>query len=216
MTDAFAHLIPEARIFLAELAANNTREWFNANKTRYQTFLKTPAQLLQEQVRTDLSRTIGQSVSAKLFRPQRDVRFSKDKTPYHTHLHMMWTIHGDLDFGLFLGLSPKYCKTGGGVMNFSKAQLINWRTAVNGDVGDAVSSQLDALAQQHFTSDAPELKRVPTPYGKDHPQETLLRRKSLSVWRNLPEAECSSLQSSLTNDFSKLMPLRDTLFESLA
>ena len=106
MTDPFAQLIPEAKIFLRELATNNSRDWFTANKTRYQTQLKAPALLLQEQLSANLTKITGDSVSAKLFRPQRDIRFSKDKTPYHCHLHMLWQIQGELSSGYSWAFHP--------------------------------------------------------------------------------------------------------------
>ena len=77
MPDPFSQLIPEARAFLSELAQNNTRDWFNDNKPRYEQQLKTPALHLLDQVAAQ----VGDGVTTKLFRPQRDIRFSKDKTP---------------------------------------------------------------------------------------------------------------------------------------
>lgn len=215
MTDPFAQLIPEAKIFLHELTTNNTRDWFTANKTRYQDQLKTPAMLLQEQLSADLAKPSGGRVSAKLFRPQRDIRFSKDKTPYHCHLHMLWQIKGRLEFGLFLGISPDYCRIGGGVMGFDKTQLLNWRTAIDGAKGIEMAAQLDDLARLGFTAEEPDLKRVPSPYDKDHAQGELLRRKSLTVWRNLPNSDWSQPLSALNAGFASLMPLRELLSSCL-
>ncbi|OUS38766.1 TIGR02453 family protein [Rhodobacterales bacterium 56_14_T64] len=215
MTDPFAQLIPEAKIFLRELAANNNRDWFTASKARYQAELKAPAMLLQEQLTADLAKTAGDRVSAKLFRPQRDIRFSKDKTPYHNHLHMFWQIQGRLEFGLFLGVSPDYCRIGGGVMGFDKTQLLDWRTAIDGAEGIEIAAQLDNLAHQGFIAEDPELKRVPSAFDKDHAQGDLLRRKSLTVWRNMPNSEWSGPLSALNAGFASLMPLRTCLSDCL-
>lgn len=87
--DPFARLIPEARAFLSELATHNERNWFTEHKSRYETELKAPALLLLDQVAHDIGRKTGNPPKPKLFRPHRDVRFSKDKTPYTTYLHMM-------------------------------------------------------------------------------------------------------------------------------
>jgi len=215
MTDPFAQLIPEAKIFLRELATNNNRDWFTANKTRYQAQLKAPALLLQEQLSADLAKITSGRVSAKLFRPQRDIRFSKDKTPYHCHLHMFWQIKGRLEFGLFLGISPDYCRIGGGVMGFDKTQLLDWRTAIDGAKGIEIASELDDLAQLGFSPEDPELKRVPTAFDKDHAQGDLLRRKSLTVWRNMPSSDWSQPLSALNAGFANLMPLRELLSSCL-
>lgn len=75
-----ANLIEDAQSFLAELAQNNTRDWFAEHKIRYAMRLKRPAELLVAQVARWLEDREGQ-IRGKLFRPQRDVRFSKDKTP---------------------------------------------------------------------------------------------------------------------------------------
>lgn len=88
MTDRFARLIPDARAFLTELSANNTRDWFTTRKSRYEADLKAPALALLEEGAQAIARITGQMPHTKLFRPHRDVRFSKDKTPYHTHLHL--------------------------------------------------------------------------------------------------------------------------------
>lgn len=131
-SDPFAPLIPDARAFLAELTENNTRDWFNAHKSRYEAQLRTPALRLVDEVAQAISRRTGAKVTGKLFRPQRDIRFSKDKTPYKTHLHMLWSIEdaeADTSCALFFGIDPARCTTGGGIMGFSPAQITRWRAA---------------------------------------------------------------------------------------
>ncbi|KAE9627588.1 TIGR02453 family protein [Parasedimentitalea maritima] len=215
MTDPFALLIPEAKTFLTELAANNTRDWFTAHKPQYEAQLKNPALLLQEQLLADLAKTTDVSVTSKLFRPHRDVRFSKDKTPYHTHLHMFWMLDGPVKTAFFLGISPSYCRIGGGVMGFEKDQLTHWRAAVDGKAGGTISALMDKLSQDKFNAEDPELKRVPAPFAKDHPQASLLRRKSLSVWRDLPQTEWSQPLAALNTGFSKVSPLCKALSQML-
>lgn len=90
MPDPFASLIPDARRFLGELFENNSRDWFAGQKSRYDADLKIPATLLLDQIAQDVGRATGATLTPKLFRAHRDVRFSKDKTPYHTHLHLLW------------------------------------------------------------------------------------------------------------------------------
>lgn len=215
MTDPFALLIPEAKLFLRELATNNNRDWFTANKTRYQAELKAPAMLLQEQLTADLAKITGGRVSAKLFRPQRDLRFSKDKTPYHCHLHMLWQIQGPVDLGLFLGIAPDYCTIGGGLMSFSKDQLITWRSQVDGPWGDKLSGELDILAQRGFRAKEPELKRVPSSYDKTHPHSALLRRKSLALWCEMSAEEQQDPVAVINSAHAALSPLFEQLTTAL-
>lgn len=201
-------LIPESRAFLTELAANNSREWFAANKTRYDSALKAPAQALLDQLAADLSRQTGQPVETKLFRPHRDVRFSKDKTPYHLHLHMLWSTPG---MGWFFGISPDYISAGGGCMGFDKPALAAFRSHVD-DKGTDVQALVDQLADRGLTLREAELKRVPAPYDKDHPQAPLLRRKSLTFWHDF-DAPPQDLQAALAWVFQQLDPVRQLLAE---
>lgn len=202
MTDPFHKLVGDARAFLGELALNNTRDWFTANRARYDRDLKDPAGRLLEQV----AESIGPDTGTKLFRPQRDVRFSRDKTPYTTHLHMLWTLPGGASpVGLFFGISPQYVTVGGGVMGFDKTALNAWRTALDGSRGAAIAGEIDALKAAGWRVSEPELKRVPAPHDKDHPWGEHLRRKSITVWSDLagdrqlrPLAEIGSARARLT------------------
>ena len=74
--------------FLKNLDQNNHRDWFQAHKTHYHEFLETPAKNFFEEMRTELEAFIGVSMTGKIYRFYRDVRFSKDKTPYNTHIRM--------------------------------------------------------------------------------------------------------------------------------
>jgi uncharacterized protein (TIGR02453 family) len=208
MPDPFAHLITDARAFLGELAENNTRDWFADHKARYDSTLKAPALLLLDQVAHDLGSRTANGLGVKLFRPYRDVRFSRDKTPYHTHLHMMWTL-GAKGRGpaVFLGIAPGYVRLGGGVMGFDKAALTTWRAAVDGAAGDALRGMLDDLAAKGLTPDEPALKRVPAPYDKNHRHAHLLRRKGLSLWRDLPAARFKKPQAAISEVFGDLRPM---------
>jgi len=178
---------------------------------------RSPALLLLDQVARDIGRKSGQVLKPKLFRPHRDVRFSKDKTPYHTHLHLLWTVDAGAgqNPGLFLGISPDYVRLGGGIMGFDKPGLTTWRKAVDGAFGDGLQGVLDDLARQDLTPQEPELKRVPAPYDKDHRHATLLRRKGMTVWRDLSEAQFNSPQAAMAELYEALQPLLKGLQQNL-
>lgn len=211
--DPFSHLIPDARAFLSELAANNTRDWFTAQKTRYETGLKTPATHLLDQLAHDIGRETGRTLTPKLFRPHRDVRFSKDKTPYHTHLHMLWTLDtpGRQSPGFFFGISPDNVSLGGGVMGFDKPVLTDWRQAVDGAFADRLKARINHAAAHGFHPRDPELKRVPAPFDKDHPHGDLLRRKGLVLWRALDPSEYGTPLNALKTGFTQLSPVLEEL-----
>ena len=210
MPDAFATLVPDARAFLNALADNNSKDWFVANKQTYETTLKAPALALLDTVAATLERQTGSVPTPKLFRPHRDVRFSKDKTPYHLHLHMLWATPPT---AFFFGIGRDYLSIGGGVMGFDKDGLTSWRAAVDSAKGAELQTILEALQGQGARLEEAELKRVPAPYDKDHPRGALLRRKSMTLWFDFDEAalQGAGLPEHLEGCFEKLQPLNSWL-----
>ena len=176
--DPFATLIFDSRAFLNTLADNNSKDWFAEHKATYESQLKSPALALLDTVSASLEKHTGQVPSTKFFRPHRDVRFSKDKTPYHLHLHMLWSTPPT---GFFFGIGRDYLSVGGGIMRLDKDKLTRWRALVDGINGAKIAAALDDLQTQGARMDSPELKRVPAPFDKDHPQAALLKRKK--GWR---------------------------------
>ena len=208
--DPFATLISDSRAFLNTLADNNTKDWFTENKPTYETQLKAPALALLDTLAASLKKQTGQVPSTKLFRPHRDVRFSKDKTPYHLHLHMLWSTP---PVGYFFGIGRDYLAVGGGIMGFDKDQLTHWRAAFDGPKGVQLAGAIADLQTQSARMDDPELKRVPAPYDKDHPNAALLKRKSCTVWFDFEESDITKggLVPQLETAFQKLQPLTQLL-----
>lgn len=205
----FASLIPDAQQFLSELAAQNTRDWFTANKHRFQNDLQAPANALLDVVGAGLEKLCAAPVTPKLFRQNRDVRFSKDKSPYKTHLHMIWTLGADGP-AFFFGIEPERIVLGGGMMAFSPARLADWRARVAGTDGAELQSHLTALQTAGYHLPDPELKRIPAPHGPDHPLGDLLRRKSLIFLKDM-SAPPKDLSAALLADFTRVMPVQDWL-----
>lgn len=213
MADRFDPLIADARGFFAELAQNNTRDWFQSQKSRYDAKLKAPALALLEQIAPQLEQRLDQSVKTKLFRAHRDVRFSKDKTPYTLHLHMLWAPQGSgTQPAYFFGISGDYVTAGAGLMGFDKAQQSAWRAFIAEREGAGFQSKLDALCASGATLGEPELKRVPSPFDKDHPRGALLRRKSFALHRDVAQqAAQSSLPDAIISAFDAAEPLMEDL-----
>lgn len=207
---AFDTLIPDARQFLGNLAENNNRDWWQDNKSTYDAKLKAPAQDLMEALTGPLAELSGETVTPKLFRPHRDVRFSKDKTPYNTHLHMMWRVEAGAPQNpvFFFGIGLDYITTGAGMMGFDKPVLENWRQMVDLDT-DRILGITDQISKAGFSFREPALKRVPPAYDKDHRAGHLLRMKGvvasgeLSADAKIPEA--------LKTQYAALWPLNALL-----
>ncbi|WP_186827015.1 DUF2461 domain-containing protein [Shimia ponticola] len=207
MADDFAQLIPDARDFYTRLAANNSKDWWTAHKTEYESRLKRPALLFLDVIADHLRQVTDTSIQTKLFRPHRDVRFSKDKTPYHTHLHMLWSM-GDDAPGYFLGLSHTYLRIGAGRMGFEKDTLLRYRAAI--DEGGPLLDAIDDAENKGYTPHEPALKRVPSPFDKDHPRADLLRQKACSYWSDIAW-DTDDLTEATKAAFSDLTPLTQAL-----
>ncbi|GGB03416.1 TIGR02453 family protein [Allosediminivita pacifica] len=206
------HFYDDTRAFLSELATNNDRDWFQAHKARYDSDLKRPAEKLLADLAPRLARLGGSRTRGKLFRPHRDMRFSEDKRPYNTHLHLLWT-HPD-GRGWFFGLSPDYATAGAGVMEFTAEVLAAYHRAVAAPGGSRLAKLLEGAG---WRLDAPALARVPAPYSAEHPREALLRRKGLVAWQdNLDAALRNDPRAALERAFTALAPLQHWLATVLA
>ena len=207
---AFDTLIADAKSFYIGLNANNKRDWWQDNKVTYDTKLKAPALALLEELTGPLAALTDTPIKTKIFRPYRDVRFSKDKTPYNTHLHMMWQLQGDAPQNpvFFFGIGIDYVTTGAGLMGFDKPLLDNWRKMVDLDT-DRIMGVVKTVEDQGFTLREPALKRIPSPYDKAHPAARLLRMKGVIASREL--AGNGSLPDQILAGFRNLWPLNDLL-----
>jgi uncharacterized protein (TIGR02453 family) len=184
---------PEALEFLAGLAAHNHREWFEQRREQYMQYLIEPAQAFVDALGDRLQQTFSQldfdpaaNGSGSLTRIYRDVRFSKDKSPYKNWLGMrFWQSGFSKKEGprLFLVLQPSGLGFYTGIWHFEKADLARWREWIDSAVR---GPEVDALAQQLETAGLPPLgglhyKRVPRGFAKDHPREKWLRHNGLNL-----------------------------------
>lgn len=200
-------------VFLRDLKTNNSRDWFKANKARYDTAWKAPAEAFIKAICFRLQVETDTPHDAKLFRIHRDVRFSKDKTPYNPHLHILIRREGS-KAGLFFGLQTDRFVLGSGMMGFDKAQLAAYREAVAGEHGATLARALATLLKAGGRMNAPDLARVPKPHDKAHERGQLLRRKSLTVWRDYdhPAAvENTDLIDLCAAQFATYAPLAEWL-----
>jgi len=217
MTDTgFPGFPPAAQTFLADLAANNDRDWFNAHKATYETAIKAPAQVLLAHLEPELAALAGGPVSGKIFRIHRDVRFSKDKRPYNAHLHIAFpAAHGRssdvVACGYFFGLEQEKAILGAGGFDFAGPVLDAYRAAAaDPKKGAALQAILDKLTKSGFRIEGAELKRVPAPYPADHPRADLIRRKGLHVWRDIDDPAVITgpgLFGAMKMTFTTLAPL---------
>lgn len=214
--DNFSDLVTASNEFFAELKQNNNKEWFAEHKAEYEANIKKPAEFLSTIITEKLDELTGIPHKAKIFRIHRDVRFSKDKTPYKVHLHILWMaqIGTEPAPGWFLGIAPDQFGTGCGVMQFDGQNLIDFRNRLAGPDGDKAQQIINTLGEKDITVREPELKRVPNGFDKDHPNGELLRRKSFVFWQNIEstfKAKDNDLVAATMTSFGDLKPVFDFL-----
>jgi uncharacterized protein (TIGR02453 family) len=173
--------------FLDELEDNNTREWFQANKPRYERDVKGAAFAFIRAFEGPLHAVsphftaIPKAVGGSLFRIYRDVRFSKDKSPYKTHTGVHFRHEAAKDAhapGFYLHLAPGEVWGGFGLWMPPSPALNKIREAIveRPDEWSAIMEQLDAAGMSMELGES--LKRVPQGFPKDHPHGASLKRKS--------------------------------------
>lgn len=177
----FTGIPADAFDFYEELAADNTKSWWTDNKVRYEANVRGPVEALLSALAEEFGPT------PKIFRPYRDVRFSKDKTPYKTNLGAT-TTDGDGSVWYF-ALSADGLYVGGGYYRMAKDQVAAFRAAVVDEVaGPALEREVTRLEQAGFEVGGEQLKRIPPGFDKEHPRGRLLRHKGLYLGRQLEPA----------------------------
>lgn len=189
---AFEGFPSEGSRFFQELAANNNREWFQEHKQNYIDYLQTPAvsfvMELGERLKSEFPgmvydlRTNG---AGSVMRIYRDIRFSKDKTPYKDHVGInFWEgPQKKVSPGFHLYVDSEGAVFYGGHHTFSKEYLTAYREAVaNDESGEKLRKALDKLSKEPgFEVVGEQLKKVPPGYDKESPRGDLLRYKGLGV-----------------------------------
>ena len=184
--------------FLKNLNKNNSREWFEAHRADYDAYFVEPAMQLIEALAPvaaslDPPHQAVPKVNKSLRRIHRDTRFSKDKTPYNTHMHIvLWTGgHPNRSAGTHLVLSHDHFGYGAGHWAFSGDGLERYRAAVqDGKARSELEAALGAAEKTGCIPGDPELQRVPRGFEADGAAAELLRRKGIvAMTRDRPKAD---------------------------
>lgn len=184
----------EALDFLIELGLNNDRSWFTPRKAQYEALLKVPLEQFCAALGTELeARGIPMRADERSpFRIYRDVRFSKDKSPYKTNVgaSFPWTGAGG-GVGGYLHIEPGASFTGGGMYHPSPARLAAWRAAVVEDragVHAAVGDPGFVAAYGRVDAES-VLKRAPAGFDPADPDLELLKLKDVIFGHALGDDE---------------------------
>src|SRR4051794_29705150 len=221
---SFAGFSKDAVQFLADLAEHNDRAWFQPRKAEYERLLKTPLEqlcvALDEQFRAR-GVPLSADPARSPFRIYRDVRFSKDKSPYKTNVGASFRFTeraadgtpvsgGDRRGGGYFHFSPGEIYVGGGMWHPDPAPLVAWRALV-----------LESPAEVHRAGDEPAFvarfgsvsgdrtKRPQAGVPADHPELAMLTLKDVTFGRRLDDGEAFSphLPEVLATDLATAAPL---------
>jgi uncharacterized protein (TIGR02453 family) len=164
----------EALDFYDGLAADNSKTYWTAHKAMYEELVLGPMTELVDELGPEFGDT-------KIFRPYRNLRFSKDKTPYKTH------IAATVGNG-YVQLSAHGLAAGAGMYVMAPDQLDRYRRAVASDLAGPELEQVIAMIEKTGigVSGRDTLKSAPRGYPADHPRIGLLRHKGLIAWQEWP------------------------------
>lgn len=187
-----AHLSKDFFKFFEELAANNHKEWFDENRKRYHSSVKLPFENLVNAVIEDVG-TWDESIpithKEAVFRINRDIRFSKDKTPYKTNRTAIISKYGRKNKvypGFYLFLSPEKLMIGGGAYFLEKEDLYKVRQEISYNLDDFAA----LIADKGFKSTFKEVlgdknKVAPKDFKEDAAVQPLLLNKGFYFMKDL-------------------------------
>lgn len=222
----FAGFPPAAMTFLRGLRRHNTKLWFEAHRADYERYLLLPLRALAEELDVRFAQLAPEFVGdpkRSLFRIHRDVRFSKDKSPYKAHA-ALWVFHrapgrgvgreAHGGAGFYFHLEPGASLVAGGLWMPPRTGRSLVREALDEDpraLARLVGAKAFRTRFGGLTDDEAgvRLQRVPRGFAPDHPAAEWLRFNSFTASRSLTDSEALSpvLVDGLMHDYAALLPL---------
>jgi uncharacterized protein (TIGR02453 family) len=230
-TTTFRGFSPDAIQFLADLAENNDRAWFQPRKAEFERRLKEP---MEAMIATLAERLAERGVPMRAdpkrspFRIYRDTRFSRDKSPYKTHLGATFPWEGGANVGTegemgrahderahgnggYFHFQPGEMYVGGGMWQMDRPRLEAFRAAVR-DEPDRVREAFESKAFADWFGDVrphEQLKRFPPGWPQDHPLARMFLWKDVVFGRRLSDDEVLSgdLPDRLAEGFGTAAPV---------
>ncbi|UPT66796.1 MAG: DUF2461 domain-containing protein [Sphingobacteriales bacterium JAD_PAG50586_3] len=215
---------PDTIKFLADLDKNNNREWFLANKKRYETAKKNYADFIDELIAKIAKFEPGvANFTAKdcMFRINRDVRFSANKSPYKNNFGAGISKGGKKmnTAGFYIHLQPNNSFVAGGLWMPEGDNLKKIRDAIDYDFEkfDKIVTSKEAKKLFGALSDEAKLKTAPKGYPKDHPAIEYLKHKSYVFYGQMDDKEVTSpgYADAVVAKLKAIKPLCDFLNEAL-
>ncbi len=194
---------PEAALdFYDDLEMDNTKSFWEAHRSTYDEAVAAPMKALVGELEPEFG-------TAKVFRPYRDVRFAKDKTPYKTHQGAYIALAPST--GYYVQIAASGVRVGVGFYEASSERLAAVRAAIDDDAhGADLERIVDELIGAGWTLGGDRVKTAPRGYDIDHPRIALLRHKSMTLGKDLgfdPVIHSPELVDRVRADWRTLRPL---------
>ena len=193
---------PDAALdFYDDLELDNTKSFWEAHKHVYESAVREPMLALTAALADEFG-------TAKVFRPYRDVRFAKDKTPYKNHQGAIVQVGAAT--GYYVQIGSPGVSVGGGYYHAGGPDLARIRAAIDTEhSGEELKRIVDGLRAEHFEVRGEQLKTSPRGYAADHPRIDLLRYKSMSMTKayGFENLATPALLDRVRDDWRALRPL---------
>ncbi|HEX6248929.1 MAG TPA: DUF2461 domain-containing protein [Nocardioidaceae bacterium] len=201
--------IPEAALdFCDDLEVDNTRSFWAAHKDTYESAVRAPMTALAAALQEEFG-------AAKVFRPYRDVRFAKDKTPYKTHQGVF--VPRGPSTGFYVEVAASGVRVGVGYYEASGPRLARIREAIADDRrGAELESIVASLTEAGWALGGELLKTSPRGYDADHPRIELLRHKSMTLGKSYgfePFIHTPELLDRVRDDWREARPFVEWVCE---
>lgn len=205
--------------YLGALAAHNSKDWFEDHRDQYEAHWKAPAldfiaAISAQMAALEPTLRAEPKLNGSLRRINRDVRFSKDKSPYNARLHMIFWAgdHPNRAPGMHFVLSPEGVGYGAGQWGIQPGALAAMRARIVGADGQALIDALDQAEAVGCTMDDPDLARLPKGFEAEGRQAELLRYKGFVARTHENLAPASQIIGAGAQDWAvgvtqALMPL---------
>ena len=191
----------EGLVFYEGLEADNSKTFWTRHKPDYEAHVKTPMLALLEELAPEFG-------TAKVFRPYRDVRFAKDKTPYKNHQGAIVQVGAAT--GYYVQVGSPGVRVSGGYYHADGPDLARIRTAIDAEhSGEELERIVSRLRRKGFEVRGDQLKTSPRGYPADHPRIELLRYKSMSMTKGygFENLDTPDLLDRVRKDWRALRPL---------
>ena len=213
---------PAALRFFRGLAAHNEKPWFEAHRAEYEKEVRQPMRALIDDMNdrfATFAPEIGGDPKRSMFRINRDIRFSRDKSPYKTNAGCWFHHRGatrkvgseanEGSAGFYFHLQPGKSFVGAGLWMPPRPQLNKLRDAIDDDPDGFIRMTRALPPRFNGVRDESALKRMPRGYAEDHPAAKWLRHQSFTTGRPLADSQVTDRKLSvlLAREYEAMLPL---------